>query len=139
MLEKILVPVDGSPTSLRALDFALQLGKKLGSQIVVLQIKLPYAPTTMDKIKETKKSPEEAIPPIKSAEMRAAKAAYENIVYKQIIGTSPAAVIDETVKAEKINMVVMGNRGLGMLGSLLMGSVSTEVVQIAKCPVVIVK
>jgi len=36
-------------------------------------------------------------------------------------------------------MIVMGNRGLGVLGGLLMGSVSTEVVQIAKCPVVIVK
>ena len=50
------------------------------------------------------------------------------------IGSAQKVLVDE-----KIDMIVMGNRGLGVLGGLLMGSVSTEVVQIAKCPVVIVK
>jgi len=139
MLDKILVPVDGSKTSLKALDFALSLAKKLGSQVVALEIKIAYAPTVMDQIKEAKKAPEDSIQPLRLAEIAAHKATYDNVIYKQVVNTNPAATIDKVVKDEKIDMIVMGNRGLGVLGGLLMGSVSTEVVQIAKCPVVIVK
>lgn len=139
MLEKILVPVDGSKTSLRALDFAIYLGKQLHSQVIALEIKIAYAPTTMDSIKETKKAPADSVQPLKLAEMAAHKASYDNVAYKQVINTNPAATIAQVIASEKIDMVVMGNRGLGVLSGLLMGSVSTEVVQIAKCPVVIVK
>ena len=42
MLKKILVPVDGSASSFRALEHALCLGKAFDSEIVVSHIAVPY-------------------------------------------------------------------------------------------------
>lgn len=42
MMKKILVPVDGSASSFRALEHAMGLGKALGSEIVVSYIAVPY-------------------------------------------------------------------------------------------------
>ncbi len=42
MLKKILVPVDGSASSFRALEHAMMLGKVLDSEIVVAHIAVPY-------------------------------------------------------------------------------------------------
>ena len=54
---------------------------------------------------------------------------YGNIP-KQIVG-----VADE----EKVNLVVMGAHGKGLLSEILLGSVSTDVIRQASCPVLIVK
>jgi len=145
MLEKILVPIDGSETSLRALNFAMQLGKQFKSEIIALQIEIPYSRSSldkaMDKVGSSHKPPEieKNISPIKLAEMRATDAEYANIRFKKLIDINPAERIDQAILDEKANLVVMGNRGLGMLGGLLMGSVSSKVVKTAACPVVIVK
>lgn len=42
MINKILVPVDGSKIALRALDFAMEIGGKFGSDIIVINIDVPY-------------------------------------------------------------------------------------------------
>ena len=54
---------------------------------------------------------------------------YGNIP-KQIVG-----VADE----EKVNLIVMGAHGKGLLSEILLGSVSTDVIRQASCPVLIVK
>ena len=47
--------------------------------------------------------------------------------------------VDELVKAsESADMIVLGRRGMGGFVRLLMGSVSSQVAQHAKCPVLIV-
>jgi nucleotide-binding universal stress UspA family protein len=50
-------------------------------------------------------------------------------------GTSPAFVIAEYAKEAKIDLIVMGTHGRGMMGHLLIGSVAERVVRIARCPV----
>lgn len=144
MLEKILVPIDGSETSMRALNFAMQLGKQFNSEIIALQVDIPYSRSTLEKAMgkvESNKIPEaeKNISPIKLAEMRAADVEYKNIRFKRVVDINPAERIDQAIKDEKANLAVMGNRGLGMLGGILMGSVSSKVVKTATCPVVIVK
>lgn len=42
MFKKILVPVDGSETAWRALNSALELGKKFESEILVVNVIQPY-------------------------------------------------------------------------------------------------
>lgn len=42
MMKKILVPIDGSDISLRAMNFAIELGKHFASEIVVLNVDIPY-------------------------------------------------------------------------------------------------
>ena len=40
---------------------------------------------------------------------------------------------------ESADLIVLGSRGLGALSGLVMGSVSQKIVQLAPCPVLIVK
>ena len=44
-----------------------------------------------------------------------------------------AAAILEVAEEEKADLIVIGSRGLGRLKSLLMGSVSQKVAQLAGC------
>jgi hypothetical protein len=55
MLKKIVVPVDGSENSLRALDFAVALGKKFNSHIIVFNVAIPYDYTKLPPKKAGKK------------------------------------------------------------------------------------
>ena len=50
----------------------------------------------------------------------------------------PASVIAEEATEEKVDMIVMGSRGLSGLKHLLLGSVAERVVQKAHCPVLTV-
>ena len=51
----------------------------------------------------------------------------------------PAKIILYTAKAEKVDLVVVGSRGLGGMKGVLLGSVSSAVVQNAKVPVLVSK
>jgi nucleotide-binding universal stress UspA family protein len=50
-----------------------------------------------------------------------------------------ADVILEVAKHSKADMIVIGSRGLGRLGDLLLGSVSNKVLHLATCPCTVVK
>ena len=113
MMKKILVPFDGSETALRALEFAAGIGKPFGSEIMVVNVIVPY-----DYTKVPPRKPKNAI---EEAEMAAKEP-------------------DPTpLDIAKGILDMLGNRGMGMLAELLMGSVSMKISQYAECPVVIVK
>ena len=52
---------------------------------------------------------------------------------------NPARDIVDYARAEGINHIVIGSRGMGSLKGIVLGSVSSKVVQLAGCPVTIVK
>ena len=52
---------------------------------------------------------------------------------------SPALEIAAYAKAERIDLILMGTHGRGMMSHLLMGSVAEKVVRIAPCPVLTVR
>ena len=55
-----------------------------------------------------------------------------------VIG-DPAAKIVEVAKAEGVDAIVMGTRGMRALGNLALGSTSTKVIHLADLPVTLVK
>lgn len=56
---------------------------------------------------------------------------------KAIFGGRPGEIICHTASDEKVNMIVMGTRGLGTVRRTILGSVSDYVVHHAHCPVVV--
>ena len=144
MINKILVPVDGSKIALRALEFAMEIGGKFGSEIIVINIDVPY---DLSRIKPPRRDKngnvipvEAAAPtPLEEAEKEAKKAGYERITLKKVVDVDPAERICAEAEKDDTDLIIMGNRGMGVLAGFFLGSVSTKVSQSAHCPVTIVK
>jgi nucleotide-binding universal stress UspA family protein len=51
----------------------------------------------------------------------------------------PAAIIVQFAKKHRCGQIVMGNSGRGRIAGLLLGSVAAKVIQLAPCPVTVVK
>ena len=112
MINKILVPVDGSKIALRALDFAMELGSKFGSQIIVINIDVPY---DLSRIKPPRKDKngniiplEAAAPtPLEEAEREAKKVSYSTITFKKVVDIDPAERICGEAEKDDVDMIIM--------------------------------
>ncbi|MDQ0495269.1 universal stress protein [Paenibacillus brasilensis] len=51
----------------------------------------------------------------------------------------PASVICESANQEKVDLIIIGTRGKGLVSEMILGSVSHHVIQHAPCPVLTVK
>ena len=138
----IVVGVDGSPNSERALEWAVR-------QAAALQV-----PVTVIAVHEVARSYWGGIPVIGPADtplLNKLHQAAEEMTHRAVsrVGDArPASVhvravdgfvVKELVDASRdADMVVVGARGGSGFTRLLMGSVSAEVVQHSECPVVIV-
>ena len=138
---KILVPIDGSQNSLKAVEHAAMLAEKLDDVTVTLSYVIMYeqyvmaSPALIETVGITKANEALAV-----AEEELKK--YNtSIVVDKIVerGSSAADKIIELAEAGKYDMIVMGSRGLSNLKRFLMGSVSTRVSQHSPCTVVLVR
>ncbi|MCD8360003.1 MAG: universal stress protein [Acidaminococcaceae bacterium] len=134
MMKKILVPFDGSETALRALDFAAGIGNPFGSEIMVVNVIVPYDYTKVpprkpkNAIEEAEMAAKEPDPtPLDIVKGILEKAGYLNVSFCMIVDIDPAERILDYAKTAEADMIVLGNRGMGMLAELLMGSVSTKI------------
>ena len=150
MIKKILVAIDGSEHAWKALDLATELAKSHQAKLIVLHV-IAYepAPEALRTFAEV-----EGV----SAEEEAARFRYGRRLGDALTREArpaprrrpcghrgptaegkPAAVIVETAKAERVDMIVMGSRGLSEPRALLLGSVSHKVAQLAPCTCITVK
>ena len=146
MFNKILVPVDGSESSKKSLEFACELGKKQGSSLHLLHIAQPpagkrhlvlgAAAITVDTSPEELKKAGEQV--VSSARDIAKSHGFDNVTVS-VAGGDPAARIIDYAKTKNVDIIVMGNRGLSDLSGLLMGSVSHKVTHLAPCTCVTVR
>lgn len=145
-MKRILVAVDGSENSLRALDFALGF-QKLCREIKVTA--LYVGPSCYDLFPEPgvcawiqQKELDKEI------EVRAQKVfekvdeavnQYGLVVEKAIARGDAAEAISRYAGKGEYDLVVVGSRGYSDVKSILLGSVSHKVLHICPCPVAIVK
>ncbi len=144
-MKKILVAVDGSEESNKALAGAAELAKSAGSSIVLLRVqKLADILTSDPEMEELKKSLEKS--PLKvelekrsrqildEAEKIVKKSSIKEI--KKILKWGrPVEEILKTAEGEKVDIIVLGSRGERR--GILLGSVGREVVERAKVSVLI--
>lgn len=145
MYKKILVPVDGSEASFQAVDKCLEFLKNANvSKIVILtvtgvppqlraykgergevysQMKALLTKDAQDLLDDTKKRFANCPVPVET---------------RLIWGEVPYAIIQEAREGE-YDLIIMGNRGLGGVKNLLLGSVSLHVVQQAPCTVMVTR
>ena len=136
---KILVAIDGSECSVRAVEFAAKLASVSGSAMRVLNV-VPHVKTTKEDLiilmKEELGSPEKAG---KKYLDYAKEVAQKEGVTPEIIlkeGNPPDVIIEESAG---FDLLVVGSHGKGAFDELLMGSISRKIVHRAKIPVTVVK
>ena len=139
-MKKILVATDASEYSQRALETALELARKFNAEVELLYAM--HKPLVYDSsVNIYVISPEQVRQEgafVLKATIDGVNISGVTLIKKEIQG-KPADVILKEVEDKNIDLVVMGSHGYGsMIGSVL-GSVSQSVVNMAKCPVLIVK
>jgi nucleotide-binding universal stress UspA family protein len=141
MFSKLLVPIDGSDNSFRALDHAIFLSKKITAQITALRVmeSLPLvyvqSQRTMDTILSKYLEESESILK-KSRDIGEKKGVRIESTLRK--GDAASNILNYS-KKEDYDTIIMGRRGTGKLRQLVLGSTSTKVLSHSDCTVVIVK
>jgi nucleotide-binding universal stress UspA family protein len=135
MFIKILVALDGSPYSQRALPTAIEVAKKFGSEIFVLHVSEHDKGRAAAYATET---PTEAATLVANAVDTAIKAGVKASGEVRDAGAQHAARFIVEAAAEKgADLIVMGSRGLSDVQGIFLGSVTHKVIQTAEVPVLI--
>jgi nucleotide-binding universal stress UspA family protein len=138
MINKILVPVDGSENSEKGIKYACDLASKVGATITVLHIvTIPYTGESavfhIEPLEDTGKMILEH-----AKKLLKEKCADAHFVLREGSG-NPGHEIIKFAEEENISLIVMSAKGHSALAHLLMGSVSDMVSKHAPCPTLIVK
>lgn len=141
-ISRILVPYDGSESSRRAFQFALDLAKKYGATLMVATCILEEnaEPETMEPSQRYSQVSQK-VAATELIDMAKFEAKEAGIKSDGLILKTPSIVEGLLSYAEdsKVELIVMGSRGLMGFKKLLLGSVASGIVQHAKSPVLIVK
>jgi nucleotide-binding universal stress UspA family protein len=144
LFSKILVGLDGSEYSLKALDFATDLAKKYQSQLVLVHVVMRqiYAINPPEAgvlagtaiVRELEEDGKAIL--AKGEETVKAKGIPVETRLKQGV---PAEELLRAAVDEKADLIVLGSRGLSQVRAFFLGSVSDKVSHHAKCPALIVR
>jgi nucleotide-binding universal stress UspA family protein len=144
-ISRILVGIDGSEYSLRALEFSKNLAHKYNSQIIAFTA---FNIPDMYKIFENREEDYNTISIEK--EIRELKILLSNLTKKAIeeginlksifydTKLTPDLAMTEYAESEGVNHIVIGYRGRSF-ENLLIGNIATSIVKISKCSVTIIK
>ena len=137
----ILLPVDGSRNSMRAIDYAVK-NRKDAITVHLLTVEPPLDDYGMvaaymsrrDHVKQMKLRAGRIL------QQAAIRARAPNVTCRThaVIGDIPEAIV-RTARRLKCDSIVMGTRGMGALRNLLLGSVASKVLHLSRVPVTFVK
>ena len=142
-IQRILVPTDFSEPAAAAVKWGATLAREFGGQLYLLHVvPEPYAYpwgtelSTLplnDILAQSEQAADERLHEL------AAKTGLplDRVVTKALIGT-PVDQILSLIADERIDLVVLGTHGRGMVGHLLLGSVAERLVRRAPVPVLTV-
>ena len=148
---KILIAIDGSEQSIKAVNYVIDkvIPQKSNAQVIAITVielaKLNLstfiaAPTYgLEDLEEKKKQAKQWI----SETEKLFKDKSENIEFKSDILENPtlkvSSLIIDYAEREKVDLIVVGNRGRHGFKRLLLGSVASDIVTYPHCPVLVVK
>ena len=135
MLEKILLAVDESDHARKAVPAVVELARAGGGTVHVLHVpELVFATARVvdDSTEKAERLVDGVVEELKDAGVTA-----EGSVRTSTAG--PARVILEQARDLDATLIVVGSRGLGALGGLLLGSVAHKILHLASCPVLVVR
>lgn len=141
-MQTILLPVDGSENSSRAVKRAIEIYKKNADTKLLLVT--AYPPIVSGNVKRYF-SPEDIHAFYQdegSAALAPAKALLDvaGVPYEEEVLVGPVAqTIADYAKKKNVDTIIMGTRGLGTVTGMVLGSVTTKVLSLVDIPVLLVK
>ncbi len=147
MFKRILVGLDGSSHGLRTAEVAANLAARFGAELHLLTITRAQevSPEVQGYLEaenllgEPSYVLEEKTQTIIDQAKVIAEQHKVRKVQTVVREGKPAAVLVDYAKDHKMDLLVVGSRGLGALEAALLGSVSQKVSQLADCSVLIVR
>lgn len=147
-LTSILVPIDGSDGAGRAVAYAGHLARLAGASVVLLRVHSPdlYQLSVLSEIPpltdfEYLSAIEQQMnDPARDPAFAEARKALGEVkrVDEKIVWGQPAEMICDHAKEHGIDQIVIGSRGRSAFSALVLGSVCSQVLHHAPCPVTVV-
>lgn len=139
-MKRILVAVDGSEASTKALDFAVAQAQAAAAELLVVNVAEDLCPIGLTEfdvqtVLDIARKESEAVLAEALARAREAGANVRGVAE----AGSPAEVIDAIAQREAVELVVVGSHGKHGARKMALGSVSGRVVEWAPCTVTVVK
>jgi nucleotide-binding universal stress UspA family protein len=147
MFSKVMVALDGSEHSLKAAEHAAEVAKRFGAALHLLTVTKPL------KLDDSVRSYFESedligeftyvLDPMTDEIIHKARDIATDAGVGEVRTATregkPARSIVDYAKGNKVDLIVLGSRGLGEVEAMLLGSVSHKVSMLAGCTVMIVK
>lgn len=141
-MQTILLPVDGSENSSRAVKRAIEISKNNPDSKLLLVT--AYPPIVSGNVRRYFSA--EDIQAFYQDEGRNALAPAKKLLdeagvpYEEEVLVGPVAqTIADYAKKKKVDTIIMGTRGLGTVTGMVLGSVTTKVLSLVDMPVLLVK
>ena len=138
MFSKIVIALDGSEYSIKAVDYAKRLSPDKSARIEVVHVRellmgrgVGGAPVKIDE--------EEVVEQVQGTVRELGEAGYD--VHLQVVSTvrdGPAHIIAEIAQSIHADVIIVGTRGHGPVAGLLVGSVAQRLLHLAPCPLLVI-
>jgi nucleotide-binding universal stress UspA family protein len=138
-IKKVLLPVDGSPFSMKATEYAIDFVKNYQAEIILIHCHRAFPsylgePLFQEMISSTLDKANRILEPYKK------KLADQNISFTDHLFEEPVGkMIAEVASSKKADLIIMGTRGKTDLEGLIIGSVTHQVLHLAHCPVLVIR
>jgi nucleotide-binding universal stress UspA family protein len=137
MFKKILVPLDGSQLSQRALEPALALSQETGAELLLVRV--PTADTLSFAVSEAKQRELDQAALLYLETIRTANERPQLNIRTLVLEGDVASTIVDTARSEQADLIVMSTHGYSGLTRWVLGSVTEKVLRSAPCPVLAVR
>ena len=136
----ILCPTDFSENSTVALDVARDLARQNEAALIVLHVADTLGPENLGFAEaETRLQPEGHVAELRQMLHRQAPAEPGLEPRYLLREGDPARVIEQVVREQLCDLVVLGTHGRTGLEHLLMGSIAEQIIRRCPCPALVVK
>lgn len=148
-MRKILIPVDGSPTSVKAAEKAVALCKLINGELIFITVvNIPteekYAYFGMNVEQQFIANRKEMLSKLIQEETKMLKIVVRNLdtgdlkVTQKVLAGKTAEEIIKIAEEEKVDYIFMGRRGFSPVERFFIGSITQKVLSAASCPVIVV-
>ena len=140
---KVLLPVDGSEASVRATEALIRMlawyGERPAIEVLAVHLPVPRLPNMKVVVSEEaiERYYAEETDAMLAASRKALDAAGVTYSVHRLVGPVAESIVDHA-RHIGADMIVMGTRGMTALSNMVMGSVATRVLHLARIPLVLI-